>query len=217
MEKESMEPVEKGKEGLISSIETDARAEAEKIIQDAEERAVEKRKYTQKQVESLLNTTREKSKEQTDALTRKIMSNVELEIKRHTLQVRQAIIQDIMDQVEKKLEAMISEPDYRSVLIDWMTEAALGLDVESARVNASEKERVLINDKLLSEVRKKIRTEFDRQINLTLSEDRPLDSQGLVLTTLDGRMAYNCQVKTRMLRKQRKIHKLIYDALFAGK
>ena len=43
-----------------------------------------------------------------------------------------------------------------------------------------------------------------------------LKGQGVVLTTMDGRMAFNNQIRTRMLRKQRQIQKQVYDRLFAG-
>jgi vacuolar-type H+-ATPase subunit E/Vma4 len=51
-------------------------------------------------------------------------------------------------------------------------------------------------------------------VKLTLSAAPPLKSQGVVLTALDGRTAFNNQVKTRLQRSQRQIRTLIYDALF---
>jgi vacuolar-type H+-ATPase subunit E/Vma4 len=47
-----------------------------------------------------------------------------------------------------------------------------------------------------------------------LSETLPLKSQGVVLTAADGRTAYNNQVKTRILRKEREIRMAIYNTLF---
>jgi ATP-dependent protease HslVU (ClpYQ) peptidase subunit len=43
-----------------------------------------------------------------------------------------------------------------------------------------------------------------------------LKSQGIVLTAADGRTAFNNQVRTRMLRNQRKIRTLIYNKILAG-
>ena len=51
---------------------------------------------------------------------------------------------------------------------------------------------------------------------LPVPEAEPLESQGIVLTTMDGRMAFNNQVITRISRKRREIQMLIYDAAFAG-
>ena len=109
---------------------------------------------------------------------------------------------------------MTGDANYRSVLINWITEAFIGLDMESAEVNASEKERALINDQLLLEVRERIHMRTDRQAELKLSDLEPLKSHGVVLTAADGRTAFNNQVKTRMLRNQREIRTLIYNTLF---
>jgi vacuolar-type H+-ATPase subunit E/Vma4 len=210
-----MESAEKEKAALISGIETDARAEEENIIREAENQAAAKRKYGDKKIESLLNDARQKALEQAEIVKKKVVSGAELEVKRCSMRARDTVMQDIMDRVEKKLSSMTGDADYRSVLVDWITEAAIGLDAETAQVNASEKERTLINDQLLSEVKEKIHTQTGRQVALTLSDAQPLKSQGVVLTAADGRTAFNNQVKTRMSRNQREIRTLIYNTLFA--
>jgi len=212
-----MEPLEKEKAALILGIETDAGAEVEKIILEAENRATEKRKYSEKKIESILNEAREKAREQAETVKNKIISSVELELKRHSMHVRDAVMKDIKGRVIKKLESMTGDTNYRSVMIKWITEAAVGLDAEAAQVNASEKERTLIDDTLLSEAKDRIHTQTGREVELTLSDTPALKSQGIVLTAADGRTAFNNQVKTRMLRKQREIRMLIYNALFADK
>ncbi len=209
-----MESVEKEKAALISGIETDARAEEEKIIKEAEILAAEKRKYSEKKVESLLNDARKKAEEQAETAKEKIISAAEREVTRRSMRVRDAVMQDIMDRAEKKLSSMTGDENYRSVLVNWITEAAVGLGAESARINASEEERALINDHLLSEIARKIQKQTGRQTSLTLSDAKPLQSQGIVLTAADGRTAFNNQVRTRMLRKQREIRMLIYNTLF---
>ena len=209
-----MESVEKEKAALISGIEADARAEEEKIIKEAENRAAEKRKYSEKKVESLLNDARKKAEEQAETARKKIIFAAEREVKRFSMRVRDAVIQKIMDRAEKKLGSTTGDDNYRSILVNWITEAAVGLGAESARINASEKERALINDHMLSEVARRIRKNTGKQVSLTLSDAGPLQSQGVVLTAADGRTAFNNQVRTRMLRKQREIRMLIYNTLF---
>jgi len=209
-----MDSVEKEKAVLISSIETDARAEVEKIIAEAEKNSAEKMLYAEKKIESMLNEARQKAAEQAETAKKKIISGAEIEAKRRSMYARDAIMRDILDLAEKKLDAMIGSEYYATVLAGWITEAAIGLDAESAKVNTSEKERALINDQLLSEVAEKIHTHTGRQLILTLSDSHPLKSQGVVLTAANGRTAFNNQVKTRMLRKQREIRTAIYNALF---
>lgn len=210
-----MESVEKGKAALISGIEADARAEEQEIIKEAQKQASEKRKYSEKRIESLLNDARKEAEKQAEAVKNKVICGVELEVKRCSLRSRDSAMQEILNRVEKKLNSMDSDANYRSVLISWITEAAIGLDVESAEINASEKERLLVDDQLLLEVKEKIHTHSGRQVALRLSDAQPLKSRGVVLTAADGCTAFNNQVKTRMLRNQREIQMLIYKALFA--
>jgi len=209
-----METVDKEKAALISGIEADARAEEEKIIREAEVQAAEKRKHSEKKIESLLNDAQKKAKEQAETAKKKIISTAEREVKRCSMRVRDSVVQDITERVEKKLSSMAGDENYRSVLVNWITEAAIGLGAESAHINASEEERTLINDHMLSEIARSIQKQTGKQASLTLSDAKPLKSQGIILTAADGRTAFNNQVRTRMLRKQREIRMLIYNTLF---
>ncbi|MHC4144950.1 MAG: V-type ATP synthase subunit E [Planctomycetota bacterium] len=209
-----MESVDKEKAALIAGIEADARSEEKRIVAEAETQAAEKIKYSEKKIASLLDEARKKAKEQAENAKKKIISAAEREVKRCSMRVRDSVVQDIMGRAEKKLSTMTGDENYRSVLVSWITEAAIGLGVESAVVNASEKERALIDDRMLSEIARRIQKQTGRQTSLTLSDARPLQSQGVVLTAADGRTAFNNQVRTRMLRKQREIRMLIYDTLF---
>jgi vacuolar-type H+-ATPase subunit E/Vma4 len=209
-----MEPVDKEKAALISGIEADARAEEEGIIKEAETQAAEKRKHTEKKIESLLNDAHHKAKVQAETAKKKIISTAEREVKRCSMRVQDSIVQDIMNKVEKKLSSMTSDENYRPILVNWITEAAIGLGAESAHINASEKERALITNRILSEIARRIQKQTGKQISLSLSDANPIQSQGVILTAVDGRTAFNNQVRTRMLRKQREIRTLIYNTLF---
>lgn len=209
-----MESIEREKAALIAGIETDANAEREKILKEAQTQADEKNKYAEKKIESLLDEARAKAQEQAEAAKKKIISTAEREAKRRSMHMRSAVIQDILDRVEKKLGSMTGDKNYPSILADWLIEAAIGLDAESAHVNASAGELKLIDDRMLSEIGRRFRKQTGRQIELTLSGAEPLKSQGVVLTAADGRTAFNNQVRTRMLRNKREIQTMIYDTLF---
>ncbi len=209
-----MESIEREKAALIAGIETDANAEREKIIKEAQTQAAEKKKYSEKKIESLLDEARTKAQEQAETAKKKIVSTAEREVKRRSMRMRSTVMQDILDRVEKRLGSMTGDKNYRSVLTGWLTEAATGLDAESAHVNASSEELKLIDDRVLSEVGRRVRKQTGRQIELTLSGAEPLKYQGVILTAADGRTAFNNQVKTRMLRNRREIQTLIYNTLF---
>jgi len=209
-----MEPAEQEKAALILDLEADARVEAEGIIQEAEARMAEKKAYTERQVESVLNEARIKAEEQSRIIRDKARSAAEREMRRRSMQRRAAVVQEVMDRVEQRLAAMVREPEYRSALVQWIAEAAIGLGAESAEVNASQEERAVIDERLLSEAVEKVRGAAGGRIALTLSSAPPLPEQGIALTAADGRTAFNNQVKTRILRRRRRIQALIHDCLF---
>ena len=210
-----MESMEKGKEALISSIETDAQAEVEKIVQEARDRAAEKKTYTQKKVESILQEARDKATVQADAIKRKITSSVDLEIKRRSLQVQNVIVQDIQDQVIQAMAAKVKTAKYAKTLETWVVEAAAGLGAKSAEVNASAPERKLLTKAVLDRAAAQVKKQMGEVVTLALSKAEPLALQGVILTSEDGRTAFNNQVKTRLSRNQRQIKRMIHDVLFA--
>lgn len=211
-----MQPTELGKAALISGIEADARSEEERLVKEAEDQAAEKRKYARKKAESLLNEARDKAMAQGEAIKQKAVSAVEREIRRQALHVRDTLMQDVVARAQEKLDARIGDPDYCGILANWIAEAALGLGADAARINASARELPLIDEPLLADVKQRVSAKTGKPITLTVSEAGPLESQGVVLTTMDGRMAFNNQVITRISRKRREIQMLIYDAAFAG-
>jgi len=211
-----MEAIQTGKEALIASIQSDALAEQEKIVQEAKTLAAEKKADGQRKAEDLLKKSQEAAAVQAAGLWRKITASADLEIRRRALQIRQELVLDIQNRVLKKFAAMISEPNYRTMLIDWIAEAAVGLDAAEAKVNASASERRLIDEHLLAQAAQQAYQRQGKAVTLTLSDAEPLEGQGISLTAGNGRIAYNNQIQTRMLRKQSQINLLIHDALFAG-
>jgi vacuolar-type H+-ATPase subunit E/Vma4 len=198
------------KEILIAGIEADARQEEEKILAEAEQQAADKRKYGDQKIESILADTRARAEKQAEDIKRKGVSSVELEVRRRSLRLRDTILQDLIKQVEERMQTRIARPDYRTALLQWIVEAARGLNMDAAEINASAAERKLIDKNLLDEAMKML----EQKVALTLSKDDPLSGQGVVLTSVNGRLAFNNQVRTRIQRHQREIHGLIHDVLF---
>ncbi len=210
-----MESAEKDRTAIISGIEADANTEAQEIIKEAQKQADEKLKYFDDKAKSILEDARKEAMLQAEAIHKKMLSGIKLELKRSFMCIQQTVIQEIMNKVEKKLNLMIGDTNYRAVLEDWIIEAAIGLGAESALINASEKERILIDNTLLADAAAKVFAKTGDKVTLQLTSDLPLKSQGVVLTAADGRTAFNNQVKTRISRKERDIQMKIYKTLFA--
>ena len=93
-------------------------------------------------------------------------------------------------------------------------EAAIGLGQPEAAVNASSAELPLLDQGLLAEAERRVQALGGRAVRLSRLEGEPLAGQGVVLVGRGGRLTYNNQVSTRLLRRQTEIRKMIYDGLW---
>ena len=53
-----------------------------------------------------------------------------------------------------------------------------------------------------------------RDVTLELADESPTAGQGIVLRAADGRVQFNNQIATRLLRYQSEIRKIVYGELF---
>ena len=200
-------------DSLTNGIEEEARSEADRIIRDAEKKAEERKKAVYAQVERIIGDAEEKADEQIRRITKNFISAAGVETRRISLRVREQVIRETMDRVSGKTAEKVEKPEYRKILIGWIVEAAIGLGAAEAAVNTSREELPLIDEKLLRRAEKEVHDLTGRKIRLSVSKADPLLGQGIVLTGQDGRTAFNNQVRTRLLRYESEIRKIIYQEL----
>jgi len=199
---------------LIAGFESDAKNEADQLLQEARQKSEERIKYAQKQADSILKDAEERADRQAEAVQKKILSGVEIEVRRKSMQIKDRIMGEILNQVRSKLAELIEGEEYKEILFQWIVEAGLGLDAERAFVNASKREKDIIDSKLLTRAARKVEDLSGIHVEFSLSDGNPLGAQGVVLYSEDGKTAFNNQVSTRILRKQRQIRDIIYTRLF---
>jgi vacuolar-type H+-ATPase subunit E/Vma4 len=199
---------------LIAGIAQDAEAEVRRMLDEASKAAQERRDATEKQASGILEEARRKAEEQARNLSRQIASTAKMEVKRIGLRVREQATRMVIEQVRSRLAQMIGSPEYREALIGWIVEAAMGLSLPEAEVNASAAELALIDERLLSEVQERVSELTGRKVRLFKSKADPLVGQGVMLVGREGRLAFNNQVSTRLLRRQTEIRKKIHEILW---
>ena len=161
-----MESLEKGSRALISGIEDDARREAEQIILDAKKQAEERKKYLEKQVKSILLEAEEKARAQSEVVSKRILSGLDIEVKRKFMHLKDNILGEILGRVKEEFKTLIKEPEYRTVLQNWIIEAMIGLGAEKAEVSASKSEQRLIDKELLDSAEKRVKKLKGHQVKL---------------------------------------------------
>jgi vacuolar-type H+-ATPase subunit E/Vma4 len=183
-------------------------------VEEAEKTAAERREAAARQAGEILGEARRKSAEQAAGVKRQAASAAKMQTKRIALRVRERAARQVLEQARLRLERLIGEPEYRQVLLGWIVEAAIGLGLPEATVNASAPELPLLEEGLLVEAQRRVRELTGREVRLTRAGGDPLAGQGVVLVGRGGRLAYNNQVSTRLLRRQSEIRKMIYDGLW---
>lgn len=210
-----MEQVDVGKQKLMSGIIENAKTEAEKILGDARRSVDEKRKAGEVQIGVLKKQTDTKIAQQLEAIAKRNKQAIAMEKRRRALREQEHLFELVLETVSKTLDSMVDAAEYRDVLKDWVVEAALGLHISKAHVNVSKREQHVIDEHFLHEAEQQLEAIAGWKTTLNKSTADPLLVQGVVLTSVDRRIAFNNQVPTRLSRIESEIKNLIYTELSA--
>lgn len=222
-----------GADDLIAGISADAKAEAERLLEEARKAARDRLQAAEAQGARILDEARAKADAQSRTVGAQALSTMRMENKRAALKVREEALRRVLQAARDKLAALAAAPggtkketggsggaggeagsvEYRKVLLGWIVEAAIGLNVPAATVNTSAQERKLIDRDLLREAERTVKELTGRKVALKLEQGDPLVGQGVVLRSADGRLEFNNQVSTRLLRHQSEIRKIVFEAL----
>ena len=208
-----MEVYDKGKALISNGIIEDAKRQAEEILNDAEKQAEEKIRFAKKQAESIIKEAEQKAEAQISTLKKRYESFIELEKKKRKIKLRENVFNMVIDGVRKRLKSLIEKPEYRGILKNWMIEASVGLGEKEGIIRTSRDEHRIIDESLIKEVEGELKSKYGLKIKLQLDRENFLQNQGVMIFSKDGKKAFNNEVSTRILRKQRKIQQIIYDYL----
>jgi len=202
---------------LLEDILKDAKQEAERIKAEARLKAQERREQFEKELANIEKESQTLLQRKKESLTKAFLSAKAVELKKIGLKAQEDLIKSINAKLEERFAELLSSPEYPSILLKWIVEAAIGLGVNETYVNASARELAFLDEELLKEAEDQASRFLKKPLRIYKadSDQPPLLLQGIVLYTRDGRLAFNNQVRTRLARKQGLIRQVIYERLFA--
>jgi vacuolar-type H+-ATPase subunit E/Vma4 len=208
---------------LIAGITRDAEAEAERLLEEAREAAEERLQAAEGQGARILEEARAKAETQARTVHAQATSALRMESKRAALKVREEVLRRVLQAARDRLAAMVETPagarvsgggaSYGQILLGWIVEGAIGLNVPEAEVNVSARERAFLEPELLRQAERTVKELTGRTVALKPAKGDPLPAQGVVLRSADGRLEFNNQVSTRLLRYQSEVRKKVFEAL----
>ncbi|NCB01204.1 MAG: hypothetical protein EOM67_03430 [Spirochaetia bacterium] len=106
-------------------------------------------------------------------------------------------------------EEMASQVDtaaYKQAVVYWIAEGAIALESDKVKVATSAKET--LSDKALEEATSIVEKVVSRKVKI-VADPNPLTNQGIVVSTMDGKIAYNNSVNVRFIRLKAEFERVL--------
>lgn len=195
---------------LLSGIIQDAEQRAEKIVKTAEMDA--KKIIEDAEKKALVESEKERNsyniKREQIALKRE---SSEKNIERvYQLKKLNSSYEIVKKEVDKRIINLPKEKNFKKVLIAWIAEAALGLDLKQAVVSYSKEAEV--TEEMLREAEKMVFDKTGSNVSLSLS-NLMLTKIGVVVSSPDNKIMYSNQIDVRERRYNREIIEIVQESL----
>lgn len=189
-------------EGIVQGAQQEAITITERAKRDAE---VVRASYTKK-IADAIDLEQRNTEKQLEQIRRKEESTLRNLERKHTVSHGERLRRAVLEQVSKQMADLVVSASYRNILVGWIAEAAIGLDRGEALVHCSFKEQV--DDSMLREAEALVKEHTGRIVALHFG-GATLTAQGVEVSSMDGKVAYNNQVATRLIRHERDLKELM--------
>ncbi len=191
-------------EKISEAILVKVRAEAQDIVEEAEEKARERIDRAKRQQEARLEEEKGKLIEEAREEATRILAQSSITARQELLLAKTRIIDEIINRVKKTFSGISSD---ESSLLDLIKEAINALDVDKARIYVSPKD--------VSSVRESLKE--DKQLADKITEIREFDgSGGVIVEDIDGKIRIDNTYDTRLEMLLPKLLPEIGKELFQG-
>ena len=114
----------------------------------------------------------------------------------------------VLGAVREEMEKRIQDPSFAETLVLWVAEAAIGLDRSEAKVSYGR--RTPVTEEMLRKAEAKVEELTGAKVSLMLDSAR-LQGDGIVVSSMDGKVSYNNQLEVRIRRFQRDIRRIVQE------
>jgi vacuolar-type H+-ATPase subunit E/Vma4 len=187
----------------IASILEKARRTASDILDDAEAKRNEA-------AEKIMRDARERGKIE----SRRLLSSVNIEVRRAKLRSREEVVSVIRKRVEEKLAGIRKSAEYPEILTRLVVEAIHGLEGKSFVVYVDKRDLAILEEQVFPRVKK---TMEDESSPVSSLQARPLEkssSGGARVGHPAGKVIYDNTFEARMFRYRDDIRMTIFDEVF---
>jgi vacuolar-type H+-ATPase subunit E/Vma4 len=134
----AMKSVEQDIELLARAIMMEAREEAEQLHAEAREKAEDIRRRAQQEVEAERKAILDLASQEADRLRSQSSATSQLKARSMQLEQREKLLNEVFEEVRKRLGAVKDRPDYRDIAMMLAREALTELKATDAEVQADD-------------------------------------------------------------------------------
>ncbi|XRO76278.1 V-type proton ATPase subunit E [Methanocaldococcus sp. 10A] len=174
-----------GVDKIKSKILEDAKAEANKIIAQAEEEKAKILEKAREEAEKRKAEILKKGEKEAEMTKSRIISEAKLEAKKKLLEAKEEIIEKAIEKLKEELVKLPGQPDYKDKLIKLIRDGAVSLGGGELVVRLNRRDMDIIDDATLWNLEKEVEN-MTKKVTV-LKKGEPVDiTGGCIIETIDG-------------------------------
>lgn len=191
---------------LEQAIMQDARQEADRMLNEARERAENTRAEARAEANDERDTILERARREAQVLREQAVASAHIEAQKLRLRRREQLLQRPFDQARRRLRSLTERSDYGEIARDLVRDAVGHLDTDNALVRTDAETRKVLTDHVLADL--------SSELGVYLRASDPLDhGTGVVVETPDGHRRYDNTLETRLARMRDALRTSVYRIL----
>ncbi len=200
-------------EVLRREIQAQSETEASGILEQAEKNAEKIQRQAAQDAEKGQEKTLEDARIQAAAIRKKLLSSVHLEVKKQTLNNREAIFDRMFEEVRKKLKDFRSRPEYVEFLKSCVIEGVMAVEADAILIRCGKIEKERLSPDVIQFIQKAL-LDKGRQCRLELADSGD-DEGGVLIQSADGRMRFDNRFQARIRRMEHRLRLEVMKTVFA--
>jgi len=195
---------------LLQSIVDEANAQSVDIIANARNDARKKVEENNKKIQKSLEREKDNLKNSLAVMEARYSTLKQSATRRNQLRRHTALYDEVMTLVNKKFEELPKRKDYPDLLLNWIVEGCISLELPDVVVNCGATDKV--DQEMIEKAKKIIIKKTGLPINVKLGFNQMLGN-GVVISSPDGRISFNNLISSRLRRYNREVNEIVEGAV----
>jgi len=185
---------------LCANIKEGAEKESKKILDKTGEKTAEIYNSGKARAEELRREIFKSAQEEASLKERKILSTLNLEIRKITLGAHETIVNLVLEEIKKKTAQLRSSKEYPQLLKKLVMEAALAIDCKEIEIMGPVSDEGIFNKTFIEDIEKELKNKYSTDISLEFKKSDLIKDTGVALRSKDRRIEYDNTFGARLNR-----------------